>query len=126
MKNNISTVNPWHGIDPGKEVPACVRCFIEIPKGSKGKYELDKESGILRLDRVLFQRAGTQGRAPQLIDAQVVHDAEQPGAQVAARAPLAHPCPGFLQRVLHQIVGGRALAHHRPRVTAQARQLGED
>jgi len=54
MKNYISTVNPWHGIDPGKEVPVCVRCFIEIPKGSKGKYELDKESGILRLDRVLF------------------------------------------------------------------------
>jgi inorganic pyrophosphatase len=54
MKNLISTANPWHGIDPGKEVPSCVKCFIEIPKGSKGKYELDKESGILRLDRVLF------------------------------------------------------------------------
>jgi inorganic pyrophosphatase len=54
MHNYISTVHPWHGIDPGKEVPACVRCFIEIPKWSKGKYELDKESGILRLDRVLF------------------------------------------------------------------------
>lgn len=54
MHNSISTVHPWHGIDPGKEVPACVRCFIEIPKWSKGKYELDKETGILRLDRVLF------------------------------------------------------------------------
>jgi inorganic pyrophosphatase len=54
MHNSISTVHPWHGIDPGKEVPTCVRCFIEIPKWSKGKYELDKETGILRLDRVLF------------------------------------------------------------------------
>jgi inorganic pyrophosphatase len=50
----IPTVHPWHGIDPGKEVPACVKSIIEIPKWSKGKYELDKSSGILRLDRVLF------------------------------------------------------------------------
>jgi inorganic pyrophosphatase len=42
MKNLISTTHPWHGIDPGKEVPACVRCFIEIPKWSKGKYELSE------------------------------------------------------------------------------------
>lgn len=49
-----STTHPWHGISPGDEVPDCVRCFIEIPKGSKGKYELDKESGTLLLDRVLF------------------------------------------------------------------------
>ncbi len=49
-----STTHPWHGINPGNETPVYVRCFIEIPKGSKGKYELDKESGALRLDRVLF------------------------------------------------------------------------
>jgi inorganic pyrophosphatase len=50
----VSTVHPWHGIDPGKEAPAYVKSIIEIPKWSKGKYELDKGSGILRLDRVLF------------------------------------------------------------------------
>jgi inorganic pyrophosphatase len=50
----IPTVHPWHSIDPGKEAPACVKSIIEIPKWSKGKYELDKGSGILRLDRVLF------------------------------------------------------------------------
>jgi inorganic pyrophosphatase len=49
-----STTHPWHGINPGNETPVYVRCFIEIPKGSKGKYEIDKESGALRLDRVLF------------------------------------------------------------------------
>ncbi len=54
MINMKSTMHPWHGIDPGNESPAFVRCFIEIPKWSKGKYELDKESGSLRLDRVLF------------------------------------------------------------------------
>ena len=49
-----STTHPWHGIYPGSETPVYVRSFIEIPKGSKGKYELDKDSGVLRLDRVLF------------------------------------------------------------------------
>lgn len=46
--------HPWHSVDPGKEAPQFVRSIIEIPKGSKGKYEMDKESGLLRLDRVLF------------------------------------------------------------------------
>ncbi len=46
--------HPWHSIGPGEASPAYVRSIIEIPKGSKGKYEIDKASGILRLDRVLF------------------------------------------------------------------------
>jgi inorganic pyrophosphatase len=50
----INSAHPWHSVDPGKETPEYVRAVIEIPKWSKGKYELDKESGILRLDRVLF------------------------------------------------------------------------
>jgi inorganic pyrophosphatase len=47
-------LHPWHNIDPGNDAPAFVKSIIEIPKGSKGKYEMDKESGLLRLDRVLF------------------------------------------------------------------------
>ena len=46
--------NPWHSVSNGKKAPEIVNSIIEIPKGSKGKYELDKESGLLRLDRVLF------------------------------------------------------------------------
>ena len=46
--------HPWHSINPGAEAPEFVRSIIEIPKGSKGKYELDKQSGLLKLDRVLF------------------------------------------------------------------------
>ncbi|NWF89538.1 MAG: inorganic diphosphatase [Ignavibacteriaceae bacterium] len=46
--------NPWHSVSPGKQVPEIVNTIIEIPKGSKGKYELDKESGLLKLDRVLY------------------------------------------------------------------------
>ena len=47
-------MHPWHDIDPGIDAPTFVKSIIEIPKGSKGKYELDKDSGLLRLDRVLF------------------------------------------------------------------------
>jgi inorganic pyrophosphatase len=46
--------NPWHRVSPGDEVPAFVNAIIEIPEGSKGKYELDKKSGLLKLDRVLY------------------------------------------------------------------------
>lgn len=46
--------HPWHSISPGDQAPEYVKSIIEIPKGSKGKYELDKDSGLLRLDRVLF------------------------------------------------------------------------
>ena len=46
--------NPWHSIETGSDAPALVRSVIEIPKWSKGKYELDKNSGLLKLDRVLF------------------------------------------------------------------------
>jgi inorganic pyrophosphatase len=46
--------HPWHSINTGQDTPDYVNGIIEIPKGSKGKYEMDKETGLLRLDRVLF------------------------------------------------------------------------
>ena len=51
---NNQNLNPWHTVFPGKEAPEIVNSIIEIPKGSKAKYELDKTSGLLKLDRVLF------------------------------------------------------------------------
>jgi inorganic pyrophosphatase len=50
----MSTQHPWHQVSPGENVPEIVHAIIEIPKGSKGKYEIDKASGLLKLDRVLF------------------------------------------------------------------------
>lgn len=47
-------INPWHDVNIGKNAPEFVTGVIEIPKGSKGKYELDKKTGMLMLDRVLF------------------------------------------------------------------------
>jgi inorganic pyrophosphatase len=46
--------NPWHSVSPGSQVPHSVNAIIEIPKGCRAKYELDKESGLLKLDRVLY------------------------------------------------------------------------
>ncbi len=47
-------LNPWHSINPGERVPNVVNGIIEIPQNSRAKYELDKASGLLRLDRVLY------------------------------------------------------------------------
>ncbi|EEI91769.1 inorganic diphosphatase [Sphingobacterium spiritivorum] len=49
----MSTQNPWHQVSPGSNMPESVNAIIEISNGSKGKYELDKESGLLILDRVM-------------------------------------------------------------------------
>lgn len=46
--------NPWHSVSYGSDVPNKVNAIIEIPKGSRAKYELDKETGMLKLDRVLY------------------------------------------------------------------------
>ncbi len=46
--------NPWHHVSPGADTPHKVTGIIEIPSGSRAKYELDKESGLLKLDRVLY------------------------------------------------------------------------
>ena len=45
--------NPWHCVNPAFN-GSTVKSIIEIPRGSKAKYELDKDSGLLKLDRVLF------------------------------------------------------------------------
>ena len=46
--------NIWHDISPKRITPEEFICVIEIPKGSKKKYELDKETGYLMLDRILY------------------------------------------------------------------------
>ncbi len=47
-------MNIWHDISPEKITPDHFTAVIEIPKGSKNKYELDKDTGLLRLDRILY------------------------------------------------------------------------
>ena len=47
-------MNIWHDIDPAVITPSDFTAVIEIPKGSSCKYEMDKYTGMLRLDRVLY------------------------------------------------------------------------
>lgn len=46
--------NIWHDISPKRITPSDFICVIEISKGSKKKYELDKETGLIILDRILY------------------------------------------------------------------------
>ena len=48
------SMNIWHDISPLRITKKSFEAFIEIPKGCRAKYELDKETGLLRLDRVLY------------------------------------------------------------------------
>jgi inorganic pyrophosphatase len=47
-------MHPWHDVAVGPDAPALLNAIIEIPRGSKVKYELDKASGLIRVDRILF------------------------------------------------------------------------
>jgi inorganic pyrophosphatase len=46
--------HPWHDVTPGERLPREFTAVIEIPMGSSVKYELDKHTGLLKLDRVLY------------------------------------------------------------------------
>ncbi|MCH2534160.1 MAG: inorganic diphosphatase [Bdellovibrionales bacterium] len=61
-------MNPWHIVEIGENAPEVVQAIIEVPKGSKNKYELDKKTGMIRVDRVLFssvQYPANYGFIPQ-------------------------------------------------------------
>lgn len=47
-------IHAWHDISPGEHIPTEFDAIIEIPFGSSVKYELDKQSGLIRLDRILY------------------------------------------------------------------------
>ena len=52
-ERNTYMANIWHDISPNRISPEDFICVIEIPKGSKKKYELDKQTGLIILDRIL-------------------------------------------------------------------------
>lgn len=54
MKKTINVLHPWHGASYGEKSPEIVNALIEIPQGSRTKYEIDKETGLLKLDRVIY------------------------------------------------------------------------
>lgn len=52
MSASTSRAHPWHGLSPGPDPPSTVNAYIEITPRDVVKYELDKESGLLQVDRV--------------------------------------------------------------------------
>ena len=88
--------NMWHDISYGKNAPDVINVIIEIPSGSKDKYELDKETGLIMLDRVLevsMNYPGNYGFVPQTLCEDndpldvilLTHSPLHPGVLVKAR-----------------------------------------
>lgn len=60
--------HPWHELEAGLNPPELLNVVVEIPRGSRNKYELDKRTGMLRLDRLLYSSVhypGEYGFIPQ-------------------------------------------------------------
>src|SRR5450432_1988678 len=90
-------LHAWHDVTPGEHLPSAFTTVIEIPMGSSVKYELDKETGMLRLDRILYSAVyypANYGFIPQTyaedndpLDVLVLcQEAVQPLALIKARA----------------------------------------
>jgi inorganic pyrophosphatase len=63
-------MNLWHDIPLGDSAPEEINVIIEIPKGSHNKYEIDKETGLIKLDRANYGAAAypfDYGFAPQTL-----------------------------------------------------------
>ncbi len=63
-------MNAWHDVSYGEKAPEEVNLIIEIPMGSQNKYEIDKDTGLIKLDRVLFSPfhyPGDYGFIPQTL-----------------------------------------------------------
>jgi inorganic pyrophosphatase len=61
-------VNLWHDLEPGSAIPEIINVIVEIPKGSRNKYEYHKKTGAFILDRVLYSPVhypGDYGFIPQ-------------------------------------------------------------
>lgn len=63
-------MNLWHDVPLGEDMPNEINIIIEIPKGSNNKYEIDKETGLIKLDRANYTAAAypfDYGFAPQTL-----------------------------------------------------------
>ena len=89
-------IHPWRDLPPGPHPPELVTAVVEIPRGSRNKYELDKESGLFKLDRVLYSAVhypGDYGFVPRTLhedgdplDILVrINEPTFPGCQIDAR-----------------------------------------
>ncbi len=66
----VAIMNPHLEVPPGPRVPEVVNVYVEIPKGRRSKFEVDKRTGLLRLDRYLYSSLhypGDYGFVPQTL-----------------------------------------------------------
>ena len=64
-------VHPWHQVKHYSQFPDIIPAIIEVPKGSQVKYELDKESGLVKVDRILYSSVhypANYGFIPRTLD----------------------------------------------------------
>ncbi|KAM7263531.1 hypothetical protein ACFE04_001214 [Oxalis oulophora] len=54
MTRRNAAAHPWHDLEIGPDAPKIFNCVVEISKGGKVKYELDKKTGLIKVDRVLY------------------------------------------------------------------------
>jgi len=62
--------NRFMHVEPGPDVPSVINVIVEIPKGRRSKFEVDKKTGLLKLDRYLYSSAhypGDYGFIPQTL-----------------------------------------------------------
>lgn len=93
--NSRTTMNLWHDISRGDNIPEEINVIIEIPKGSPNKYEIDKKTGLIALDRANYSSAAypfDYGFVPQTL----WEDGDALDVIVLTTYPLA---PGILVRV---------------------------
>lgn len=102
-------MNLWHDVSVGEKAPECFNTIIEIPRGSLNKYEIDKETGMIALDRVMHTAQVypvDYGFAPQTL----WDDGDALDVIVLTTEPL---FPGILVKVrpigiMHMIDGGES------------------
>jgi inorganic pyrophosphatase len=100
-------MNLWHEVDPGTK--EAMNVIVEIPKGSNNKYEIDKKTGLIALDRALHTAQPypfDYGFVPQSL----WHDGDALDVVLLTTYPLA---PGILVRsrpvgIMHMVDGGEA------------------
>jgi inorganic pyrophosphatase len=88
-------INAWRDIPPGSHPPELVTAVIEIPRGSRNKYEIDKETGMMKLDRVLYSAVhypGDYGFIPRTL----FEDGDPIDVLVRINEPT---CPGCMVEV---------------------------
>jgi len=107
--------NLWTSLPPGPDVPGVVHVLVEIPKGSRNKFEYDKRLGVFRLDRVLYSPLhypGDYGLIPQSL----AEDGDPLDALVMVSEPTFVGCViqarplGLFRMIDHGILDSKVLA----------------